>query len=179
MLVGASILWYIRKQKMTKEQYILYISEIRHQLEEAKKEDYPALKKKYLSLYKSKFSTIGDLCEQYIHSQGLVNAEKSIYKKVVSLVDDFTKDYSNRVKFEAMLDEDLDNIMTNLRTEMPSLKERDYMIFSFLVIGFDVTTIANLMNTTANTVYIRKSRFKIQIKEQNPPHKVQFLESIY
>ena len=38
MFVGASILWYIRKQKMTKEQYLLYISEIRHQLEEAKKE---------------------------------------------------------------------------------------------------------------------------------------------
>ena len=175
ILVGASILWYIRKQKMTKEQYILYISEIRHQLEEAKKEDYPALKKKYLSLYKSRFCTIGELCEQYVHSQGLVNAEKSVYKKVVSLVDNFTKDYSNREKFEAMLDEDLDNIMTNLRTEMPSLKEKDYMIFSFLIIGFDVTTISHLLNVTANTIYIRKSRIKTQIQDHNPIHIDQFI----
>ena len=175
MLVGASIVWYIRKQKMTKEQYLLYISEIRHQLDEAKKEDYPALKKKYLSLYKSRFDTIGELCEQYVHSQGLVNAEKSVYKKVVSLVDGFTNDYSNREKFETMLNEDLDNIMSRLRSEVPSLKEKDYVIFSFLVIGFDVTTISHLLNVTANTIYIRKSRIKSQIQELSPAHMDQFL----
>lgn len=176
VLAAAGIIWYVRRQKRAKEQYILYISEIRCQLEEAKKDDYPALKRKYLTLYKSKFETIGTLCEQYVHSQDLVNAEKSIYKKVVSLVDDFTNDYTNRAKFESMLDDDLDNIMSNLRSEMPSLKEKDYVIFSFLVIGFDVTTISNLMNITANTVYIRKCRIKHQIEEHNPPHKNHFLE---
>lgn len=178
MLVGAFFIWYTRKQKRTKEQYLLYISEIHHQLEEAKKDDYPALKRKYLALYKSRFETIGALCEQYAQSHDLVNAEKSIYRKVVSLVDEFTDDYTNREKFEAMLDEDLDNIMSDLRTEMPTLKDKDYMIFSLLLIGFDVTTIANLLNITANTVYIRKSRMKAQILEQNPPHKGQFIEAI-
>ena len=178
MLVGAFVIWYTRKQKRTKEQYLLYISEIHHQLEEAKKDDYPALKRKYLALYKSRFETIGALCEQYAQSHDLVNAEKSIYRKVVSLVDEFTEDYTNREKFEAMLDEDLDNIMSYLRTEMPILKDKDYMIFSLLLIGFDVTTIANLLNITANTVYIRKSRMKTQIQEKNPPHKGQFIEAI-
>ena len=93
-------------------------------------------------------------------------------------MDEFTYDYTNREKFEAMLDEDLDNIMSYLRTEMPILKDKDYMIFSLLLIGFDVTTIANLLNITANTVYIRKSRMKAQILEQNPPHKGQFIEAI-
>ena len=178
VLVILGILWYVKKQRRIKEQYILCISEIRHQLDEAKKDDYPALKKKYLSIYKSRFVTIGELCEQYVHSQGLVNAEKSVYKKVVSLVDDFTNDYSNREKFESMLDEDLDNIMSNLREEMPSLKDKDYMIFGFLVIGFDVTTISNLMNITANTVYIRKSRIKNQILTQNPSHRDQFIDAM-
>lgn len=178
ILAVAVIIFYVRRQKIIKERYILYISEIRHQLEEAMNDDYPTLKQKYISLYKSKFATIGELCEQYVQSQGLVNAEKSVYKKVVSLVDEFTKDYTNREKFEAMLDEDLDDIMTNLRTEVPSLKEKDYMIFSFLVIGFDVTAISNLLNITANTVYIRKSRIKTQIYDLNPVHKEQFLEAI-
>ena len=178
LIVAMVIVWYVKKQDAIKEQYLTYINEIRHQLEESKKDDYPALKKKYLSLYKSKFEIIGELCEQYIYSQGLVNAEKSIYRKVVSLVDDFTNDYSNKEKFDAMLDEDLDNVMTNLRAEMPFLKDKDYMIFSFLVIGFDVTTISNLLNITPNTVYIRKSRIKHQILEQNPTHKDQFIEAI-
>ena len=178
ILFAIGAIWYVGRQRVIKEQYILYISEIRRQLEEAKNDDYPALKKKYITLYKSRFDTIGELCEQYIYSQGMINAEKTIYKKVVSLVDEFTNDYTNREKFEAMLDKDLDNIMTNLRAEMPSLKEKDYLIFSFLTIGFDVTTISNLMHITANTVYIRKSRIKSQILEQKPAHEVQFLEVI-
>lgn len=175
---GACIIWYVRRQRKAKDQYVLCISEIRRQLEEARKDDYPALKRKYMALYRSKFETIGALCEQYVHSHYLVNAEKSIYRKVVSLVDDFTEDYTNREKFEAMLDADLDNIMSNLRLEMPSLKEKDYVIFSFLVIGFDVTTISNLLNITANTIYIRKSRIRHQIEMHDPAHKTQFLEAI-
>lgn len=178
ILTIAVIMYYVRRQKSIKERYILYISEIRHQLEEAKYKDYPALQQKYLSIYKSKFATIGELCDQYVQSQGLINAEKSIYKKVVALVDEFTRDYTNREKFEAMLDKDLDNIMSNIRKEMPSLKEKDYIIFSFLVIGFDVTTISNLLNVTANTVYIRKSRIKTHILEQDPTHKDSFLAAI-
>ena len=178
ILIVTGLFWYVSRQKRIKEQYISCISEIYRQLEEAKKDDYPALKRKYLSLYKSRFSTIGELCEQYIHSRYLVNAENSVFNKVVSMVDDFTEDYTNREKFEAMLDADLDNIMSNLRLEMPSLKEKDYVIFSFLLIGFDVTTISNLMNITTNTVYIRKSRIKSQIQEHDPRHKEQFLEAL-
>ena len=176
ILLAVGLIWYVRRQKLTKEQYILYISEIRKQLAEAKKDDYPALKRKYLSLYKSRFETIGALCEQYIHSQDRANAQDVIYKKVVSLVDEFTNNYTDREKFEAMIDDDLDNIMSNLRAELPSLKEKDYMIFGFLVIGFDVTAISNLLNITANTVYIRKSRIRRQIEELNPEHSAQFLE---
>lgn len=104
--------------------------------------------------------------------------EESIYKKVDALVINFTQDYKDSKKFEAMLDEDLDNIMSNLRSEIPDLKPKDYSIFSLFVIGFDVTTISHLLNTTMNTIYIRKSRIKHHIEELNPPHKTQFLDAL-
>lgn len=176
VLVFILIKSYVKRQEELKEKYLLYISEISRQLEEAKKEDYPALKKKYLSLYRSKFETIGALYEQYIHSKDLVNGESSVYRKVAAIVDDFTLDYQNSEKFEAMLDEDLDNIMTNLRAEVPSLKKMDFAIFSLYAIGFDVTTISHLLNTSMNTIYIRKSRIKNQINEVNPPHKEHYFE---
>lgn len=175
ILAFVSIKMYVRRQEAAKDRYLASIDEIRRQLEEAKKDDYPALKKKYISLYKSKFETIGALCEQYSNSQGLVNAEVAVYKKVVTLVDEFRNDYQNREKFESMLDSDLDNIMTNLRTEVPKLKEIDYMIFSLIVIGFDVTTISHILEVSMNTIYIRKSRLKQRIEDLNPPHKDQFL----
>ena len=175
-LVFILIKSYVKRQEEQKEKYLLYISEISRQLEEAKREDYPTLKKKYLSLYRSKFETIGALYEQYIHSKDLVNGESSVYRKVAAIVDDFTLDYHNSEKFEAMLDEDLDNIMTNLRKEMPALKKMDIAIFSLFAIGFDVTTISHLLNTSMNTIYIRKSRIRHLIDETDPPHKEQFLE---
>lgn len=175
-LVFIFIRAYVRRKEDEKEKYLLYISEINRQLEEAKREDYPTLKKKYLALYRTKFETIGALYEQYIHSKDLVNGEISVYKKVAAIVDDFTLDYRNGEKFEAMLDEDLDNIMTNLHAEMPTLKKKDYAIFSLFAIGFDVTTISHLLNTSMNTIYIRKSRIKSKINEINPPHKEQFFE---
>ena len=125
LFVYILIKMYVKRQEEQKEKYLLYISEINHQLEEAKREDYPTLKKKYLALYRTKFETIGALYEQYIHSKDLVNGEISVYKKVAAIVDDFTLDYRNGEKFEAMLDEDLDNIMTNLHAEMPTLKKKD------------------------------------------------------
>lgn len=167
---------YVKRQEDKKEKYLLYITEINRQLEQSKSEDYPALKKKYFSLYKAKFETIGALYEQYIRSKDMVNGESTVYRKVASLVDDFTLGYSDREKFEAMLDEDLDNIMTNLHTEMPVLKKKDTAIFSLFAIGFDVTIISHLLNTSMNTIYIRKSRIKRQIEESNPQHKEQFLE---
>ena len=175
-LVFILIKSYVKRQEQQKEQHLLYISEISRQLEEAKRGDYPALKKKYMSIYRSKFETIGALYEQYIHSKDLVNGESSVYRKVAAIVDDFTLDYHNSEKFEAMLDEDLDNIMTNLRKEMPSLKKKDIAIFSLFAIGFDVTTISHLLNTSMNTIYIRKSRIRHLIDETDPPHKEQFLE---
>ena len=53
---------------------------------------------------------------------------------------------------------------------------KDIEIFSLYAIGFDVTTISHLLNTSMNTIYIRKSRIKTQINEVNPPHKEQFFE---
>lgn len=167
---------YIRRQRVIKEKYLAYINEINRQLQESKKDDYPALKQKYLSLYRSKFETIGALCEQYSTSHDLVNAESSIYRKVISLVDDFKNDYQNKDKFEAMLDEDLDGIMSNLRTELPKLKEMDCSIFSLLVIGFDVTTISHILDVSMNTIYIRKSRIRQYINNLSPAHQSQFLE---
>lgn len=167
---------YFKKHEDQKEKYLLYISEINRQLEEAKKEDYPALKKKYLSLYRGKFEIIGTLYEQYIHSKGLISGESSVYRKVKAIVDDFTLEYSNSEKFEAMLDNDLDNIITHLRSEIPTLKNKDIAIFCLFAIGFDATTISHLLNTSMNTVYIRKSRMRHQIAESNSTHKNQFLD---
>lgn len=174
VLWGTSI--YIRRQREEKEYYLNYADEIRRQLEAYRTEDYPELKRKYIELYKSKFEVIGNLYEQYTLFDGKKNAEHAIYERVSSIVEDFRNDYGNIRSLESVLNEDMDNIVANLRNEMPRFKEVDYSIFCFMLIGFDATTISHLLNTSINTIYIRKSRIKKSIEEMNPEHKIQFLE---
>ena len=174
VLWGTSI--YIRRQREEKEYYLNYADEIRRQLEAYRTEDYPELKRKYIELYKSKFEVIGNLYEQYTLFDGKKNAEHAIYERVSSIVEDFRNDYGNIRSLESVLNEDMDNIVANLRNEMPRFKEMDYSIFCFMLIGFDATTISHLLNTSINTIYIRKSRIKKSIEEMNPEHKIQFLE---
>ena len=179
VLIIAFILWsvsgYIRKREEEKEQYLKYADEIHRQLENAKNEDYPELKRKYLALYRSRFETIGALYEQYSLSHGKKNEEKAIYDKVVTLVDEFRNDYQDVEMFESVINNDLDGILADLRSDMPGFKEADFAIFRFLLVGFDVTVISHLMNMSMNAVYIRKSRMKKQIEELNPARRDEYL----
>lgn len=167
---------YARRLREEKEYYLNYADEISRQLEASRNEDYPELKRKYIELYKSRFEIIGSLYEQYTLFDGKNNSEHAIYEKVSAMVEDFRNDYSNKEQFESILNENMDNIVSRFRTEVPKLKEMDYSIFCFMLIGFDPTTISHLLNTTINVIYIRKSRMKKHIETSNPEHKILFLE---
>lgn len=169
---------YLKRQMVEKEKLLEYAEEIKRQLNDAKKNDYPALKRKYISLYKSRFETIGSLSEQYIQAEGRTDIESVMYKKVLKLINEVKKDYLNRARFEAMLDEDLDMIMTHLRKEMPKFSETDYSIFSYLIVGFDATTISRLLDISVNNIYAHKRRIRIRIEKYQPEHATQFLEML-
>ena len=84
-------------------------------------------------------------------------------------------DNANQKQLESVLDESLDGIVSTFRNEMPRLKEIDYSIFCYVLIGFDATTISHLLNISTNVVYIRKSRMRQHVEDIAPKHKDQFL----
>lgn len=181
MITGYLVIFYrgyIKKQQEEKEKYMEYVAEITRQLDSVKNDDQDSLKKKYIGLYKSKFEVLRLLSDQYLLTENRVDAEDKMYRKVVSLVNEIRNDEENRAKFEAMLDNDLDMIMTHIRTEMPKMKELDYAIFRYLIVGFDATTISRLMDITVNNVYAHKRRIRIKIEEKHPEHATQFLEML-
>ena len=179
VLVLVLLLWatsvYVRRQREEKEYYLNYANEIRRQLEAAKNEDYPQLKRKYLEIYKSKFEMISSLYEEYVLYRGKKNAEHAIYSKVSEIINAFIGDNANRQQLESVLNDSLDGIVSMLRKEMPRLKEIDYSIFCYMVIGFDATSISHLLNISTNVVYIRKSRMRQHIEDADPEHKDQFI----
>lgn len=177
IIIFLLIVRYIKKQQEEKDKLLEYAEEIKRQLNDAEQNnDYSELKRKYLALYKSRFETIGTLTDQYFQADGRTDIESLVFKKVTSLINEVKNDSKNRKTFEAMLDNDLDGVMTNIRSEMPKLKELDYSIFSYLIVGFDATTISRLLDISVNNIYAHKRRLRIKIEECNPEHAAQFLE---
>ena len=53
-----------------------------------------------------------------------------------------------------------------------------YIILSYIIIGFDATTISRLIDSSVNTVYIRKSRIKRMIEDSDSSIKCDLLDMI-
>lgn len=170
--------YYMRMVKEEKENNLLYAEELIRQLKYSQEKDQQSLKDKYINLYRNQFETLRVLCDEYFQNQNRREAEKKIYERVVAIIDEIRNDTSSNERLETMLNEGFDGIMTNLREELPRLKDLDRVIFGYFAMGFDATTISHLVNKSINTIYIRKSRIKAMIEEVNPVHKIQFLERL-
>ena len=166
----------IKKEQEEKEKVIEYIEEINRQFNIPFTADASSLKSKFIALYKSRFDTLGILCNQYFAHDGYDGAEKLMYKRVWSLIEDIRNDTARRKGFEKLLDDELNNIMTNIRREMPKLKEVDYTLFSYFVAGFDMSAISRLLDMSLNNVYAHKRRLRLKIEKKYPAHAQQFLE---
>lgn len=169
---------YVNRQRVEREKMMEYVEEIKRQLVQAKDEDYPLLKKRFIDLYKSRFETIGTLCEQYLQNKDRNDVEKVMYQKMLLMIEDIRNDNVRKVKFESLLNSELDGIMQNFRNEMPKSKEWEVTMFSYLVAGFDATMISRLMDIPLNNVYAYKRRLKLKIEDKKPEHSDQFLEMI-
>lgn len=170
-----SIIGYIKRQKEEKDKYIQYIEEVSRQLKLYEQDNVQDLKAKYVDIYKTKFETLGRLCDQYIQSQGRADKEKFIYRKVMEMVNELKEDSHSRKRFEDMLNTDLNNVMKKLRSEFPRFKEVDFVIFSYMAVGFDATTISNLTGESMSNIYTRKSRIRKKINESTVSDKDLYL----
>ena len=167
---------YVRRVNEEKVANLLYAEELIRQFKLSQEEDSASLKNKFINLYKSQFDTLRVLCDEYFMNQCRPDAERILYQKVVNIINEIRTDTCDRSQFERMLNDAYDDVMVHLRAELPDLKDMDLAVFGYLAIGFDATTISYLMNKSINTVYIRKSRIKSMIENNNPPHRDQFFK---
>lgn len=174
-LIFFSILRYRRIKEEEKQHHIRFAEEVSRQLEEFKSDTYPALQKKYITMYKTRYETLRTLFDKYVNSEDRTDAESMVYRQVVSLIKDLRKEIENDRKLERTLDADLGGIMTCLKSEFPNLKQKYYTLFGYLALGFDAPIISHLMGTNPNSVYVSKYRLKKLIEESETSRKSEFL----
>ena len=128
--------------------------------------------------YKKQFSTIGELCLTYLTKQDKKDVKDHIYKKVVNMIANISDEKKLHKKLEAQINAELDNILINMRSDMPDLTDEDMRFISYCIVGFDATIISTILNISCSNVYTKKSRFKSRIKELDSPRKEHYLRFI-
>ena len=94
--------------------------------------------------------------------------QKKIVGEVEEIINELRNDDEAQREFELVLDANRDGVMSRFRRDYPTLKEKDYKLYSYLAAGLSATTIAVLLGIEKSAVYNRVSRLKRFIKENKP-----------
>ena len=137
------------------------------------------LRAEHIQMYKSQFKALGELCEVFVSANEHKESHKFVYERVRSMLKDFNGDESSHLHFEKKVNKSLNNIMKHFREDFPDYKEEDYRFLTYLIIGFDATTISIICNIpTQAAVYMKKSRIKNRIRNSTSDFKEHYLEMI-
>lgn len=152
----------------------LAIEDLNSQIRNAN-DDSEKMKKLLNDSYYKRYNQLNDLCVSYFSVQSTVFTKNAIYKEVQKIIDQFGQDRTAIQELEFIVNNTKDNILAKTRTEMPKLKESDYLFFCYTYAGFSSRTISLLMQENIDTIYQHKSRWKKRIESLDIPDKELFL----
>ena len=112
----------------------------------------------------SNYAILTRLCEQYYVYEGSDKLQKKIIAEVKDIIEELRNDEEAQAEFERVLDLQQGHVMQRFRAQNPTLKEKDYRLYSYLAAGLSATTIAVLLGKDKSVVYNRISRLKKIIK---------------
>ena len=189
ILVAFTIYLISKKRIMTvlKEKELLYdmsetiqrqMDSLRNQMDESENK-LKHLRREYIMTFKSQFNTLSELFEAYTKSGEYKDSHKMLYDKVTSMVKQISGDEKGYRSFEDMINRSLDNIMKHFRGDFPSYSETDYRFVSYIIVGFDATTLCMILGLPSkDAVYMKKMRIKKRVQKSASDYKEFYLEML-
>ena len=117
------------------------------------------------NLLASRFDVIDGLCKTIYENRGTGLDKKKISNEIEKLIKQFSSDSQKIAELETFANEHYSNIITSFKTDLPNLKEADYLLFLYTTLGFSITAIALFLNEEkVDAVYNRKARLKNKIR---------------
>lgn len=193
MIILASVALYFYKKKIVSDQ-ILYLTNLktaaeaqlallkessssdRERLDEATRKFYE-LKRKYVELHRTRLNEITDLCTLYL-SPSQTNRKNILFSNVKKQLEFLNNDKDGQAKFEKMIDESFDGVMSKFRVDFNFWNESDLRFISYVMAGFESKVIANMLMISPNSVYVKKNRLKKKISESGSPNTDLYLKVI-
>lgn len=157
------------EEKSEREKDILDLKS-RNEREQDKIKD---LREMYVALYQKRFSEIGKYYDA-ASSHRLESIKEKAYHDVISstqaLFEEIASGSEGQKKFEAMINADLDDIVSEIRSDFPKLKDDDIRFICYLIVGFDTSTISFLMGISKENVRVKKHRLREKLNGYSGPN---------
>lgn len=122
------------------------------------------LQKSFASMYQQQFAEIGKIKEKSPNISDIsAFVRQDQIKRIQEILDEISDKPIRHKQFEARVDRELDGILTKLRADFPSYKEKDFRFLSYLIVGFDNTTLSVLLGETPENIRVKRYRTKKRI----------------
>ena len=183
-IVLISLVIVVRHRSIKKvSQYESALEELKNELslqiskDDSSQKQISSLQAQFKRVYKHHFDLLTSFYEEYdiMRRNGVSeDIRNSQVLKIISLLQGETES-DNR--FEKIVDEDMNGILTHFRSDYPNFSEIDYRLFCYYVAGFSTKTISIIIKgLSADAIYMRKSRMKRIIENSDETKRNLYLE---
>lgn len=131
-----------------------------------------------MSLYKSQFATINELCTDYFASlNGHEKLKMVLYNKVEEEILAL-REAKNLSKLSDALNIYGNNIVNKMKEALPDLKPIDETFLVLTFAGLSTKAISIICNITLGNCYNKRQRLRDKIDNTNSPYKAQLIKGI-
>ena len=140
-------------------------------------EEKAKVRNQYIQMCQSHFSHIGRINEMLnVYAR---ESNDNLYRELKRSIQRVGLDEDSQQRFEKMLDDSFDGVMTHFRDSFPGKKPRFYQLVSYLFAGFGTTTICTIIpGYNKHNIHVEKWRLKQLIQDSESLYKEQFLEML-
>ncbi|HAB40858.1 MAG TPA: hypothetical protein DCE24_03285 [Porphyromonadaceae bacterium] len=120
-------------------------------------------------LLSSKYEVLEDVCQILRECDNSAAAKRKIANVMTSFINEISLDGKKLDMLEERVNEIYGNVMKEIRKDLPDMKEIDYNLYLFMILGISNPSISILLKEKKiNAVYDRKRRLKDKIKALSP-----------
>lgn len=125
-----------------------------------------------------RFVMLNNLCNKYYEYVNMPKQQSVIFKEVVSLIETVRDDKSYFAQMEQSINSCYDNILSNLKRDLPLLTTQEYKLFCYLCAGFSNQAICLFLDCNIDALYNRISRLRKKLNSLDSASKEQYLKKL-
>lgn len=172
MIISATLYFILRQRKQIEDKVIL-AEQLQEEIAKNDKNSISVIRR----LLSSKYSMLEELCTIVNNTPDSKMSAQKIADSVTKLIESLSIDSKKIVELENEINTHYNNVMTDFKRDLPNLKEADYLLFQYIILGLSNTAISLLLKEKKiNAVYDRKRRLKDKIKQLKPVQREKYLK---